>query len=82
VLQRSPVRSHGIAIEQIPVFAEHWANIIALAREEGIRENRFMELMYESAELRAELAKELAQRASNDDDLDNELNDEDDNPEQ
>jgi hypothetical protein len=62
---------HGISTEQIPIFSLIWKEQINFAREEGIRENRPMELMFDVAELRAEIAKELAQGPSNDDDLDN-----------
>jgi hypothetical protein len=61
----------GISTEQIPIFSLIWKEQINFAREEGIRENRPMELMFDVAELRAEIAKELAQGPSNDDDLDN-----------
>jgi hypothetical protein len=60
---------HGISTEQIPSLI--WKEQINFAREEWIRENRPMELMFDVAELRAEIAKELAQGPSNDDDLDN-----------
>jgi hypothetical protein len=69
---------HGISIEQIPHFANTWAKQIDFAREEGHRENRHLELMFEVGELRADIARELAQRSSNDDDLDDEDDDSDD----
>jgi hypothetical protein len=55
--------------EQIPIFSLIWKEQINFAREEGIREDRPMELMFEVAELRAEIAKELAEGPSDDDDL-------------
>jgi hypothetical protein len=55
---------HGISTEQIAIFSLDLKKQINFAREEGIRENRPMELMFEVAELRAEIAKELAQGSS------------------
>jgi hypothetical protein len=48
---------HGISTEQIPIFSLIWKEQINFVREEGIRENRPMELMFDVAELRAEMLK-------------------------
>ena len=53
-------QTYGIRTEQIPRFASTWVEQ-DFGREEGIRENRHMELMFEVMELRAEIAEELAQ---------------------
>jgi hypothetical protein len=55
--QAQMTQIHGMRTEQIPRFASAWAEQIDFAREEGIRENRHLELMFEVAELRAEIAR-------------------------
>jgi hypothetical protein len=56
-------QTHGIRTEQIPRFASTWGEK-DFGREEGIRDNRHMELMFEVTELRAEIAKSWPSRES------------------